>query len=169
MKKHILILSLFLVLRTFASGIEIKKLTCDLQINPLGIHHSNPFFGWVLTSKIQADKQTAYQILIASSSETLAKDEGDVWNSGKVTSEKSQYNLYRGVPLKNGQRYYWKVKVWDAAGNASTWSEITFIYKGLCYEVQHFIRTTSRKYHLWCEAIFAGYCIFKQCRISIRI
>lgn len=131
MKKHILILSLFLVLRTYASGIEIKKLTCDLQINPLGIHHSNPVFGWVLTSKVQADKQTAYQILIAGSSEKLAKDEGDVWNSGKVESGKSQYITYRGIPLKNGQRYYWKVKVWDASGTASTWSDTNHFDMGI--------------------------------------
>ena len=38
---------------------------------------------------------------------------------------------YAGRTLKPGQRYYWRVRVSDAAGNYSPWSEIRSFAVGL--------------------------------------
>ncbi|MDB2462682.1 family 78 glycoside hydrolase catalytic domain [Algibacter sp.] len=70
-----------------------------------------PEFGWVLPSAIKM--QTAYKILVASSNEIPENNSGDVWNSGKILSSNSTNIEYNGAPLKVGQTYFWKVKIWD--------------------------------------------------------
>lgn len=59
-------------------------------------------------------KQTACQILVASSAELLAQDQGDLWDSGKVESDQSVNVEYNGKPLTSNQRCYWKVRAWTA-------------------------------------------------------
>lgn len=89
----------------------------------MGLDTPQPRFGWQLTSDHRAEFQTAYQILAASSSAKLARGEADVWDSGKVASGESVHVIYAGPPLQSGQRVWWKVRVWDAAGRASEFSQ----------------------------------------------
>ncbi len=56
---------------------------------------------WVLEERdpkpeARDQKQTAYQILVASTPELLAKDQGDLWDSGKVASDQSAQIEYAG-------------------------------------------------------------------------
>ncbi|MEO6434542.1 MAG: family 78 glycoside hydrolase catalytic domain, partial [Tepidisphaeraceae bacterium] len=53
----------------------------------------------------------------------LAADEGDMWDSGKVASDETIQIVYTGKPLQSSQDFFWKVRVYDAAGDASPWSE----------------------------------------------
>lgn len=112
----VLLLFTFFVFNTYP--IDIKDLTCEMQKSPLAIDKSSPRFGWKLTSHIQGDRQTSYQIVLTSNN-------AKIWDSGKVKSDQSQLVLYKGKPLKKGQRYVWTVKVWDVNGNAKE-SEKTF-------------------------------------------
>jgi alpha-L-rhamnosidase len=66
--------------------------------------------------------QTAYHILVASSPERLAKDDGDLWDSGKVASDASHLVLYGGKPMQSNLRCYWKVKSYTTKGE-TPWSE----------------------------------------------
>ena len=59
-------------------------------------------------------RQVAYQVVVSDSPDQLDKLEGNVWNSGKVTSGQSSGILYKGAALESRKRYYWKVKVWTA-------------------------------------------------------
>jgi alpha-L-rhamnosidase len=59
-------------------------------------------------------KQTAYQILVASSEELLKQDKGDLWDSGKVMSDQSVNVEYAGKSLTSNQRCFWKVRVWTS-------------------------------------------------------
>lgn len=45
-----------------------------------------------------------------------------VWSSGIVKSNQSTHVVYAGKPLVSGQRYYWRVRTWDADGVVSEWS-----------------------------------------------
>ena len=55
--------------------------------------------------------QRYYRILVASSLEILARDEGDVWDSGNVCWQHPDYgNRYLGRPLEPGRTYWWKVR-----------------------------------------------------------
>jgi alpha-L-rhamnosidase len=57
-------------------------------------------------------KQTAYQILVASSEKLLKEGKGDLWDSGKVESDQSLQIVYAGKPLTSRMQCYWKVRVW---------------------------------------------------------
>jgi len=98
------------------------ELSCEYAVNPLGMDVKNPRLSWTLESAKRGQSQTAFRILVASSEEALAKDKGDLWDSGKVASNETIQVLYRGRPLKPSQQVFWKVRVWDNAGNASAWS-----------------------------------------------
>jgi alpha-L-rhamnosidase len=55
------------------------------------------------------------------------------WDSGKINSDESVLQEYKGNPLQSTSRYYWQVKVWDAQGKESAWSEPAFFEMGLLY------------------------------------
>ena len=63
-------------------------------------------------------KQTAYQVLVASTPEKLAADQGDLWDSGRVASDQSTQIVYAGKPLQSRMRCHWKVRLWDAERQA---------------------------------------------------
>jgi hypothetical protein len=78
---------------------------------------------WILESKTRSQVQTAYQILVASTIENLKNNNGDIWDSKKVESDKSILINYEGSELKRATSYYWKVKVWNRGGDDSGWSK----------------------------------------------
>jgi len=105
-------------------GLEVAGVTTELAQNPVGLETASPRFGWRLQSNDLGARQSAYQVKVFSSEE--ANESSLIWDSETVGSDKSQWVAYEGAPLINGQRYYWKVKVWDLAGKESAWSELAF-------------------------------------------
>jgi len=100
-------------------------LRCNFWKNPLGIDVANPVLGWTIKAMPQsrAMHQTAYQVLVATSPDLLKNDEGNMWNSGKVLSDRMGQIIYSGKPLQSSQKCWWKVKIWDEKDNASAWSK----------------------------------------------
>ncbi len=128
--KALLILLLFSVIiftgcssQNIKDTLHPKYLRTENLIDPLGIDVINPRLSWYSESNRRAQKQTAYQILVASSIKNLNKDNGDLWDSKKIKSDKSINIVYNGKPLTSGIECYWKVKVWDDKGNESEWSK----------------------------------------------
>jgi alpha-L-rhamnosidase len=107
---------------TATAGVTVGQLRCEYLDNPLGIDTLQPRLSWVLESKQRAAKQTAYQILVASTEALLKSDSGDLWDTGTVTSDQSLQVVYAGKALSCCQRCYWKVRVWDKDGKASDYS-----------------------------------------------
>ncbi len=99
------------------------RLTCELRTNPIGIDQKIPLLSWQFEGTHNDIKQTAYRILVASDPETLKQDKGDVWDSGKTTSDQSVFIRYEGSALKSGHTYYWKVKYWNGKGTGSEYSK----------------------------------------------
>ena len=111
---------LFAILNVAAvSGLNIKKITCELQENPLAVSAEQPRFGWKLTSEKNGDFQKVYRIRVSSSQEKMHDGEGDLWDSGKIRSSESQFIEYNGKPLVSSQRYFWSVEVWGKSGMAN--------------------------------------------------
>ena len=54
-----------------------------------------------------------------------------MWNSVKVSSDRSFSIEYAGKELRSRMRYYWKVKIWDELGNPSSYSEPSWWEMGL--------------------------------------
>jgi alpha-L-rhamnosidase len=105
-------------------------LACEYTVNPLGIDEHQPRFSWILQHSERGRKQSAYQILVASSRNNLINDKGDIWDSGKVESDKSVNIEYAGKPLKHKTAYRWKVRWWDDEGQTSPYSEIASFEMG---------------------------------------
>ena len=97
-------------------------LRCDYAVNPLGVDSTNPRLFWKLTGNARGEKQTAYQVLAATSEKQLNENQGDLWDSGKVDSDESIQIPYEGNRLTSSEGVFWKVRVWDAKGKASPWS-----------------------------------------------
>lgn len=117
-----------------ASGAQVTDLRCEYLANPLGLDVLQPRLNWRLASERQGARQTAYRVIVASSPKQLAKDQGDLWDSGKVDSDQSLQVEYAGKPLGFEQRCYWKVRVWDKDDDSSPWSPAAFWTMGLLAE-----------------------------------
>jgi alpha-L-rhamnosidase len=101
----------------------VEGLRCEYRENPLAIDVARPRLSWIIASGRRGEIQGAYQVLVASSPERLARDQGDCWDSGKVESHQSAQVEYGGKPLSAGDRCFWKVRAWDRDGQVSPWSE----------------------------------------------
>jgi alpha-L-rhamnosidase len=112
-----------------SQDISLKELTVDHKINPMGIGNKLPAFSWKIIEKGNNVMQTAYSIKVASDEKfSTAKT---VWQSGKVETDESILQAYKGSELKSGQRYFWQVKIWDNKGKESKWSAPAFFEMGL--------------------------------------
>ena len=105
-----------------AAGLSVTHLRCEYAENPLGVDLPHPRLSWELTSAARGQRQTACRILVASSLKTLARDHGDLWDSGIVDTNETLHLPYQGRPLKSSQPVFWKVRAWDKDGQASAWS-----------------------------------------------
>jgi len=70
----------------------------------------------------RGERQSAFQVLVASTREKIELDEGDLWDTGRKESERSIHLPYAGRQLRSEQDCFWKVRVWDQAGKATSWS-----------------------------------------------
>jgi alpha-L-rhamnosidase len=99
------------------------QLRCDWMTDPLGVDSSPPRLSWQLEGETRRGlRQTAWQVLVASTRATLAADRGDLWNSGRVASAEQLHLAYGGEPLRSAQQVFWKLRVWDGGGLPSPWS-----------------------------------------------
>ncbi len=102
-----------------AQPAQPAHLECEQLTDPEGIDALHPRLSWQLTGNEKDLRQTAWQILVASSPELLARDKGDLWSTAKTPGDQSRMIVYAGHPLKSGMSCYWKVRIWtisDVAG-----------------------------------------------------
>jgi alpha-L-rhamnosidase len=122
-KQFYTLLFSFLILSALtSSAMTVSHLGCEQRENPLGVDVPQPRLNWILESDERGDRQTAYQILAASSEAALKKNRGDVWDSGKIISDETLQTPFAGSLLKSSQQVFWKVRVWDANDKVSNWS-----------------------------------------------
>jgi alpha-L-rhamnosidase len=112
---------------TFASSQTSSEITpgylrTEYRQNPV-LDEIQPRLSWVLESDVRGQRQTAYQVLVASSPDKLNPEEADLWDSGKVPGDQTAQVVYEGKRLTSRQMCYWKVRSWDKDGNPGIWSE----------------------------------------------
>lgn len=104
---------------TAQAQVRPVKLRCEYLVNPLAVETQHPRLFWQLEGDGRDLLQAAYQVIVASTPEKLAGDQGDLWDSGRVESGDSIQIRYQGVPLLSGQLVHWKVRCWDQAGRVA--------------------------------------------------
>ncbi|MDO5524287.1 MAG: hydrolase, partial [Bacteroidia bacterium] len=93
-------------------------MVCEHEESPLLVEGETPRFGWQLQSTENGVEQTAYEI------EIFDNKNQRIWNSGKIKSDKSQHIPYAGkTKLNSGEKYQWRVRVWDNKNKSTHWSE----------------------------------------------
>ena len=91
--------------------------------SPLAIGARIPRFSWNVPLAGRNRRQTAYQILVATSEDLLKPGKADLWDSGRVESAQSTHVEYAGVALRSNTDCYWTVQVWDEGGRPNGFSE----------------------------------------------
>ncbi len=114
--KYVPLLLLALASMPAGAKISITHTTCNYQQH-LAVSKGDVRLGWQMSSDVNGDKQTAYQILVT---ENVTGKK--IYNSGKCKSHESQQVQ---IPVLNPNRhgYQWKVRVWDMKGKPSSWSK----------------------------------------------
>jgi alpha-L-rhamnosidase len=105
------------------AGLTPVDLRCDYSANLLGVDSTVPRLFWKLESKATGARQTAYQIVAATSARNLSAASSDLWDSGKIDSDESLQIPYAGKKPESFQQVFWKVRVWDENGKVSAWSQ----------------------------------------------
>jgi alpha-L-rhamnosidase len=109
-------------LAPWARPATVSDLRCEDRHDPLGVDEPRPQLSWNLASTERGCRQIAYRILVASSPAQLAREEGDLWDSGRIVSGESVHIPFGGAPLQSRAVCHWKVRVWDEQNRPSAWS-----------------------------------------------
>ena len=118
------------------SPFYLAELKCENLIDPLGIDNVTPHFSWKLKGDGWKGGQTYYEIQVASDSILLVQDKADLWNTRKLKSKTSVMVPYRGKTLTSRSLCYWRVRVWDAKKQASSWSPVARFGVGILDQSQ---------------------------------
>ncbi|WP_193214237.1 glycoside hydrolase family 78 protein [Luteolibacter marinus] len=110
-----------LLLHTPADAVEPVALRVNALENPTAVD-GVPGLSWRMESSARAAAQSAYRILVASSPSALDRNEGDLWDSGKIISADSLHIPYAGPRLASNAIAYWKVRLWDQDDQPTEWS-----------------------------------------------
>lgn len=97
--------------------LRVERTTVEYAESLLGTDVARPRLSWELSAAHSGARQSAYQIHV-----TRAAGSRTVWDSGRVTSERTVSVPYGGPALAPRTRYHWQVRVWDAEGRPSAWS-----------------------------------------------
>lgn len=126
-------------------------LKCENCWEPVGIDNPNPEFSWELRSDEKLKSQTSYWIQVAGRTDFSEEDTGLLWDTGKVYSDDQFGIVYRGAALECARKYWWRVTVWDEAGNSSGWSETASFVTGF-FTIHEWV---SRWFDAKNDAVFA--------------
>lgn len=143
------------------SKITVGSLKVETRTEPFAVDVLQPRLSWEIKSKERNVIQKAYRILVASTKEKLEKGEADLWDSGKVRSDKSIQVAYDGIQLQSRQKCFWKVRVW-CGKDGKSWSETGFWQVGLLNE------TDWKARWIGLDRTFEGDVLDENSRLSAR-
>lgn len=130
--RFIILFTVLLFCRPVTAQVDVHSLRCESLNDPMGIDITDPMLSWKINSSSRNTVQTAYYIIVSSTPEKLHRNEGDIWNSGKVISPVSINLPYAGKKLKSRDHCFWKVKVYTTQGESS-WSKMARWSVGLLH------------------------------------
>lgn len=129
------LIALFILFQFSCTNEAANFQIVDLSLNqPSGLGKQlAPTFSWKIISDKANWKQDAFQIIVSESENKINADEGDLWDSGKTLSPDQFHISYKGKPLANGEKYYWKVRVWQNDNGEGKWSKTSGFVSTISY------------------------------------
>jgi len=118
-------LAAFALIEPLCAALRPVGLRCEYLIDPVGIDVTAPRLSWLLEASdphLRGQRQEAYRIMVASSRGKLEDGRADLWDTGRVESNRTIHVAYAGRPLRSGQECWWQVRVWDEDGRTADWS-----------------------------------------------
>ena len=98
------------------------QLTVNLVSGPMAVPADQGIrFSWVTSDARQAESQRGYELRVAASPAGLGSARGALWDTGTVTGG-TPGAIYAGRALRDGTRYWWTVRTFDAQGRTSQWA-----------------------------------------------
>lgn len=144
-----------LILSAPAVAMKVKNLRCEYMDSAMCVQTQlPPRLSWVPDADgRRGARQTAYQVLVASSPRLLKEGKADLWNSGKVASPATAHIAYGGKPLESFRTCYWIVRLWDGDDKSGPWSGPSSWTTGILQEADwNNARWIALKPDsLWCE------------------
>ena len=114
MKRTLLIPTLLLSAVAALAAPSVKDFRVQHADTPLAVEDRHPVFSWKMDSGQRGARQTAYQLSVVRES-----DGSELWNTGRVESDRSVDIPYQGVALQSEKGYTVKLSVWDQDGQRS--------------------------------------------------
>ncbi len=102
-----------------SQSLTLKDAKYELRYDGVNFSLAKPVFSWKLLSEAKNVMQEAYAIKVATDLRSLRSGKNLVWNTGKISGDKSIAVPYKGEELKSRQTYYWQVTVWDNKGKSA--------------------------------------------------
>ncbi len=153
-----------------AEKLEVGKTTVEYAPCPVTVGTEQPVFGWQIISSKSGTEQKEYRIVVASSKEKLASGKYDLWDSKKISSDRSVAVPYGGRALESRQECWWKVLVKTNHGKAE--SEPAFFRVGLLDSREwsgYWIGAASEKDHLTDHVKIPSRYLRKSFRVDAKI
>jgi len=97
---------------TFSLAQHPADLRCEHLSNPLGMDAPTPRLTWRLDDARYGAVQKAYRIIVGTDSIAVARGQGNIWDTQKVSSDKMLVT-YQGQSLQPFTRYFWQIRLWD--------------------------------------------------------
>lgn len=113
-----------------APTVAPAALSRDLSSSPPVAEAPGPALEWRVRTDARGWRQAAFQVQVASDPAALARGAPDLWDGGRIPSSDTSC-LYAGPGLASRQRVFWRVRVWDASGAESPWSEPAELVAGI--------------------------------------
>lgn len=106
-----------------AAPLRVGGLQCEWDPAPMNLDEQHPRLSWQVASEEAGARQTAWQVLAASSPDLLQEGKADLWDSGRVAGSDTVGTRYAGKQLEAFQTVWWTVRTWNANSEVSDWSE----------------------------------------------
>jgi alpha-L-rhamnosidase len=126
-------LSFFILGCNSTEPVQPVDLRVEYLTNPLGVDVEQPRFSWQIVSEERDVKQSAYRIIVDESLSEVKEKTGSVWDSGKISGDKTVNVEFSGGPLQSNTTYFWRVRVW-LDDETSIWSEPASFHTGILDE-----------------------------------
>jgi alpha-L-rhamnosidase len=100
------------------------------SFSQLGVDSPTPRFGWIVNDPDRNERQSAYQIIVATNETDIDANLGSAWDTGKVATNLQYGITYSSLPLSPASKYWFKVRTWDKDNQVSAWSAKTNFVTG---------------------------------------